>query len=144
MLFQRVATICTLIAFAVHAAVGCCLHHAHAWEFGACSPRACGGDNHAHSHDGPSHSDTGGEAAEHDKSEHAPQDPAQCDEGRCSYLQSDAVVFLAARSLAADVCVIVPEAHHDSGSDEWMRDQGVPFASESALKVRALLQLWRL
>jgi hypothetical protein len=53
-------------------------------------------------------------------------------------------VFLAASSLAADVAVIVPASLSDAAPDGWVRNQGVPFASESALKVRALLQSWRL
>ncbi len=144
MLPKSAVTICTLLAFAVHAAVGCCLHHAHAWESGPCTAGGCGGEDHAHVHDGESHSDSSGEGADDDKSEHTPHQPVQCDEGECSYLQSDAVVFLAAPSLAADICVPAAEAHFDSSSDGWMRDQGVPLACESALKVRALLQSWRL
>ncbi|WP_146526181.1 hypothetical protein [Novipirellula artificiosorum] len=58
-MFAKITHILTLIAFAVHAVLGCCAHHSHAAGIDCCSSKtkqvAVDQDPHAHVHCGHTH-----------------------------------------------------------------------------------------
>lgn len=95
-LFSSCIHLLTLIAFNVHALVGCCAHHNHASPLGGHDEIACHsslkfGHDHSADHDEDAIHDhpIGDLAWDHEHHDGAPCDHSQpCDEGRCVFVDA--------------------------------------------------------
>lgn len=139
MLAKSAVSTCTLVAFAIHAAIGCCLHHAHTWKgdfgFGHASCHA----DHCHSQDAANN-----EGGDQNSDDH-PHPRRDCDEGQCSYAQLDTSAFdLFGSSLATNIWGDVLEVAPGLDDGRPVFNLGVAVPAPSALKLRAILEIWRL
>ncbi len=100
-LFSSCIHLLTLVAFNVHALVGCCAHHNHASPLGGHDEIAChssleSGHDHLAGHDEDANHDhpIGDLALVHEHHDGNPCDHSQpCDEGRCVFVDARLVSF---------------------------------------------------
>lgn len=140
MLAESAVSTCTLVAFAIHAAVGCCLHHAHTSADGFGFVHA-GCDADLHNLQGGT---SGADDSEHESDDH-PNPGNACDEGQCSYVLSDSSAFeLFEASFAMHIWADVLERSPEVNDGSPVRNLNIASATSTAPKLRALLEVWRL
>ena len=152
-LFSSCIHLLTLIAFNVHALVGCCAHHNHASPLGGHDEIAChssleAGHDRSLGHDEDANHDhpIGDLALDHEHDDGTPCDHSQpCDEGRCVFVDARLVSFqldLQANALVAfgnSPPVIQPRVVLATDSDGGLKFRFLPAGRRCAL-----LQSWQI
>ena len=93
LVFTRIIHCLTIVAFAAHVSLGCCLHHTHGDSTAVCAHQRGNeesGDSHEHDHDHEHCASERGDAVDGHESSPTPCDHSpQCEQGRCTFVTSE-------------------------------------------------------
>ena len=157
-MFHSIITILTTVAVALHAMLGCCVHHDHSCcdshGLAAVIQHAdadCSHDHDSHGHHQHEDANSSGEDAENDRGhqhQHDGGQPHGCDEGDCSFTSVQRTSDLELMLTFSMWCQTLVDVTHADAMDSLvalnLAAESPPDPLTDSGTARAISQVWRL